>query len=196
MSIFKRGQKQSALKKIKEALWPTMGWMRTFHYYRHRIFRTGDSTYKITAGLASGISLSFTPFLGTHILQTLAFSWLIRANLVAGLVGTIAGNPWTYPVIFITAYKLGMWVCMLFGLQDFAALPYDEIIASADHDPRAFLSYMLDHPLKILLLLTVGGYLCAALFWPVFYLLLYYPLRALRIAYIHQRRRKRGKPPL
>lgn len=163
-----------------------------FNYYRHRIFRTGDSNYKVTAGLAVGAAVSFTPFLGTHILQAMFFSWGIRGSIVAGLIGTFIGNPWTYPVMFVAAYEVGVRVCTFWGIQTFAVLPPDVVIANADHEPWAFFLHMLAHPVKILLPLTVGGYICAIVFWPVFYALLYYPVRVARTTYIRKHRRRRG----
>lgn len=191
MAIMKRRKPRGFLKKSREAFWPSMGWMRTFHYYRHRMFRKGDSSYEITAGLAMGAAISFTPFLGTHILQTIVLSWLVRASIVAGVVGTFIGNPWTYPFMFVAAYKLGVWLLMFSGFAVFDALPQDIIIANADHEPWQFFMYMVEHPVKILLPLTVGGYLCAVVFWPLFYLLLYYPVRLAQLSYIRQHRRKR-----
>lgn len=170
-----------------------MGWKRTLHYYRHRMFRTGDSTYKITAGLAMGAAVSFTPFLGTHILQAIFFSWLIRASAIAGLVGTFIGNPWTYPAMFLAAYKLGLWVCVFFGLADYSLLPEQGVITGADHDPWAFFQQMMEHPLKIFMPLAVGGYLCAVVSWPLFFMALYYPVRVFGAAYVRKHCRGGGR---
>src|SRR5687768_11738955 len=105
MAILKRRNPRPALAKIRQGLWPSMGWGRTLRYYRHRVFRTGDSTYRITAGLASGMAVSFSPFIGTHVGQGLALAWLLRASLLASFIGTALGNPATYPFIFWAAYK-------------------------------------------------------------------------------------------
>ena len=191
MAIMRRHRPRGLLSKIREALWPSMGWRRTFHYYRHRMFRTGDSTYKIAAGLAMGAALSFTPFLGTHILQAMFMSWLIRASVVSGAVGTAVGTPWTYPIMFILAYKLGIWLCATLGISDFSVLPDNVVIAEADHEPWLFLQHMVAHPVKILLPLAIGGYLCAAIAWPVYYALLYYPVRWFKKAYVRKRHHKR-----
>lgn len=195
MAILKRAKANGFLKKMREALWPSMGWRRTFHYYRHRMFRTGDSAYKITAGLAAGAAICFTPFLGLHIIQAAVLAWLIRASLVAGIVGTAVGTPWTYPFMFVASYHVGMWLCGLAGLGELAAPPEDFVMANADHEPWQFFSYMIEHPMKVLLPLTVGGYVCAALSWPLYYLLLYYPVQGARAAYIARHRRGRGHKP-
>lgn len=190
MAILKRRTPRDMFGKIREAVWPSMGWRRTFSYYRHRIFRTGDSTYKITAGLASGVAISFTPFLGTHFAQALFLSWLLRASLIGGFVGTALGNPWTFPFIFILIYKTGMIICGFFGLHEFLALP---AAVRLGHEESAFdfLRYLFSHPVKLLLPATVGGYAWAVLSWFLSYGLLYYPVRAMRHAYREAREWRR-----
>jgi uncharacterized protein (DUF2062 family) len=168
-----------------------MGWTRTLAYYRHRIFRTGDSTYKITAGLAAGASISFSPFLGTHFLQCFVAAYMLRANWIAAFVGTALGNPWTFPFLFALAYRVGVYLCDLAGFADFIALPDDATFDHFMEQPFDFLVFLYSHPLKFLLPMTVGGYLCALLSWPLFYGALYYPVRAARTTYRLQRIRRR-----
>ncbi|HEY8189776.1 MAG TPA: DUF2062 domain-containing protein [Micavibrio sp.] len=191
MAILKRRNKRTLWAYTRESIWPSMGWLRTSRYFYHRMFRRGDSAYKVTAGLATGGALSFTPFLGTHLVQTLFVCWILRANMVAGVVGTIVGNPWTYPVIFYLGYQSGMWLCALFGLQDFAVLPNGSFIASINADPMAFLKYMFAHPMKLMLPLALGGYLCAGIFWFLSYIIMYYPVRRIQAAYLLKRRRQK-----
>lgn len=193
MAIFKRRKPRGTAKKIKETLWPAMGWGRTANYYRHRLFRTGDSTYRIAAGLAAGVAVSWSPFYGTHFIQALFFAWLLRANLLAGFLGTAWGNPWTFPFMLWTSYIVGIWICGLFGLSGFVALPAHLDAGYFTDEPWEFIRFMVSSPLKLFLPLTVGGYLCGLLIWPVAYLLLYYPVHFSRLAYIKQRRRIRRR---
>ncbi len=193
MAIFKRRTPHHTFKRIREAFWPSQGWRRTLHYYRHRVFRTGDSTYKITAGLASGAAVSWSPFLGTHFAQALFLAWLVRGNLLAGFIGTVWGNPWTFPVMFWASYTLGVMICTPFGLGDFVALPTGMDFSHFLGEPWEFLQYLFAHPLKLLLPLSLGGYLCALGFWPLAYAVLYYPVRSARKAYRLQRLKRRRK---
>lgn len=190
MAILKRRNRRKFPKRIRESVWPSMGWGRTWHYYRHRLLRQQGSTYRIAGGLATGTAVSFTPFLGTHFAQAVLFSWLLRVSPVAGFVGTGFGNPWTLPIIFIVIYKLGVWLCGLAGMAGFAGFPSGLLMT----DPAAFMVYVFDHPAKLLFPLALGGYVCAVLSWPVAYALLYYPVRTARRAYRLQgllRRRQR-----
>ena len=170
-----------------------MGWARTFEYFRHRVFRTGDSTYSITAGLAMGGAVSFSPFLGTHFAQAIFGSWLIRGNMVAGFVGTAFGNPWTFPFIFYFSYTLGVDIAGLVGLSDFTELPDSY---SAKENPMGFLKYMFSNPLKLLLPMTLGGYTLGFAFWFVAFAVLFYPVKWIRAAYTAQylkfRQKKKG----
>lgn len=190
MAIFKRKNSRSLLEHTQESVWPSMGWIRTFHYYRHRIFRDGSSAYKITAGLALGMAISFSPFIGTHFLQVAALAPVIRANMIAGFVGTIFGNPWTFPFLFMMGYKVGIVLCGVFGMGEFLALPAFMDMQYFIEKPFEFLSYLFANPLKLLLPMVVGGYVCALLFWAVAFAALYQPVKIARLIYIRSRRRK------
>ena len=194
MAILKRKKKQSLGTQIRQSVWPSMGWRRTFDYYWHRMFRTGASTYRITAGLASGVAVSFSPFLGTHFVQGLALSWAVRGNWVAMFVGTAFGNPWTLPFIFALNYKIGVFICGLLGQADFVDLPDTLTLSGFIDEPSAFFEFLFSHPMKFLLPLTVGGYTCATVSWPVFYALLYYPVRMAQAAYDRYRSSRKGAP--
>lgn len=189
MAIFKRGTKRRFWPKLRESLWPSMGWGRAISYYRHRVLRTGDSTYKITMGLAAGIGVSFTPFLGTHFVQGVILSFILRGNWVASFVGTAIGNPWTFPLIFALTYNVGVFVCGLFGYADFVALPTN--LDSFIEDPDGFFKFMWEHPVKFLLPMTVGGYVCCFASLPLSYGLMYFPVRRARLVYRLQRLRRR-----
>ncbi len=190
MAILGRSKPPGTLKKVRESVWPSMGWKRAFHYYRHRVFRTGDSTYKITAGLASGVAASWSPFMGTHFFQAVFLAWLLRANMLAGFIGTAFGNPWTFPFMYWASYKLGVAVCGLFGMADLVALPPAINFAYFLDRPWEFLKFLFGQPSKLLLPLTLGGYLWGLIFWPLSYAVLYYPVRAARAAYQAQKSRR------
>jgi len=81
-------------------------------YLGHRVARIPDSSYSIAAGLACGAAISFTPLIGLHLALSMAVAWLIRANIVAAAIGTLVGNPWTFPLIWLATYETGV---MLLG---------------------------------------------------------------------------------
>jgi len=61
----------------------------------------------IAAGAATGVMISFTPFIGLHTLLAVVIAWLIRANVLAAALGTVVGNPWTFPFIWAAVYYTG-----------------------------------------------------------------------------------------
>lgn len=190
MTIFKRRKKQKFLKKLKEVLWPTQGWKRSFHYYRHRLFRSGDSTYRITAGLALGASVSFTPLIGTHIIQAAFLAVPLRASFLAAFIGTAFGNPWTFPFLFWLGYKTGVIIMSFFGWSDFLALPDFMTHEYFTDHPADFMRYLLAHPLNLFVPMVVGGYICGIIFWPLAYGILYYPVKMAQKAY-HSKKMQR-----
>ncbi len=71
--------------------------------------------YSIAAGFACGVAISFTPFVGFHIILAAATSWLIRGNIISSAIGTLIGNPWTFPFIWISVLYTGQFFLGLEG---------------------------------------------------------------------------------
>ena len=90
--------------------WPRGGWRRTIRYTTIQMARMPSTPYALAIGFASGAFISFTPFLGFHFLLAALLAWIFRGNIVASALGTIVGNPLTFPFIWITDYILGMLI--------------------------------------------------------------------------------------
>ena len=86
---------------------PPGGWRRALLYMRHRLTRIPDAPHRIARGVACGIFVSFTPLIGLHLLLAAALAWLVRGNVVAALIGTVVGNPLTFPFIAVLSLDLG-----------------------------------------------------------------------------------------
>lgn len=76
-------------------------------YLWHRVLRLHGTPYSIAAGIACGAAVSFTPLVGGHFVLAALTAWLIGGNIIAGLIGTAVGNPWTFPFIWLWTFKLG-----------------------------------------------------------------------------------------
>ena len=74
-------------------------------FYFLKLIRVKDSKDKLAVGFACGSMVSFTPFIGFHFLLAVFFAYLLRGNIVASLIGTFIGNPFTFPFIWIFIYK-------------------------------------------------------------------------------------------
>ena len=160
--LFRRRTKKPILLHIRDFLWPSSGWSRSLNYLRHRIGRISGSPHNIAIGMACGAFVSFTPFLGAHLLLAALIAWILSGSIVSSAVGTLVGNPWTFPLIWIADYRLGRWIL---GASD------------APHEPTAHgFRMMMEHPLEalkpIFWPLTVGSIplgIAAAIiiYWPV-----------------------------
>ena len=66
----------------------TTGWRRYEKRMLARLSRLGGTPYSIAAGVACGVAVSFTPFVGLHFVLAVATAWLVRGNVLAGMLGT------------------------------------------------------------------------------------------------------------
>jgi len=73
-----------------------------------KIYRIRDFPESVAIGLAWGVAVSFTPLLGFHLIICYIGTISMRGNLIAATVGSVIGNPWTFPFFFFAAYKLGL----------------------------------------------------------------------------------------
>lgn len=105
--VFKRRDKPPISTRVREAILPRGGWRRAIEYLAHRLRRLPDTPHRIALGVACGVFVSFTPFFGIHLGAAIVLAWVLRANVVASVIGTLAGNPVTIPLIAPIALGLG-----------------------------------------------------------------------------------------
>jgi uncharacterized protein (DUF2062 family) len=105
--LFRRRERKPFFRRVREAFYPSRGWGRAIGYYRHRVSRIPDTPHRIALGFSCGVMASFTPFFGFHFFLAAGLAWLLRANVIAGLIGTVAGNPITFPIIASLSLSLG-----------------------------------------------------------------------------------------
>ena len=156
--MFARRTPLPLLRRIGSALWPSAGWRRATTYLAHRVRRLPETPYRIAAGFACGAAISFTPFIGAHFVGAALLALLLRGNVVASAIGTVVGNPWTFPIIWAWIYSLGRW---LTGGDVISDLP--KVLS---------LQYIFDRPWEVFLPMSIGGVLTAivvwfACFWPI-----------------------------
>ena len=76
-------------------------------FYFLKLVRVKDSKDKLAIGFACGSMVSFSPFIGFHFFLAVIFAYILRGNIIASLIGTFIGNPFTFPFIWIFIYKVG-----------------------------------------------------------------------------------------
>lgn len=136
------------------------GPQRLLAYLRATFKRIQDSPYRVAAGAACGAAISFTPFIGFHLALAMLLAMVLRANLISAALGTVVGNPWTFPVIWLFTLRLGEWM-----------LGTDATVSITD----AF-SRLADAPMEVLqplvIPMIIGGIVLAIPAWGTTYWLL------------------------
>ncbi len=164
--MFKRRTPLTTSQKLREMIWPSMGFRRGSRYILHRLLRIKDSNHSIALGLSLGIVVSFIPLPGTHIIQAALLAWLLRSSVLASFIGTLFGNPLTLPLMWWAAYKVGETGFEALGFE-VSTMP-DSLNFSVAEITKDFIGLFLPW--------VVGGYILmvasfppvyAAIFWIV-----------------------------
>ena len=108
--MFKRRERRSIFRFFYEVIFSLKGISRAIEYVGIRLKRIPDTPHKISLGMSCGIFASFTPLFGLHFLIAGLLSYVLRANVLASLIGTFVGNPITFPIITVFNLKLGEWI--------------------------------------------------------------------------------------
>ncbi len=148
----------------REFFWPRMGWRRYFRYLRYRVVRLPGTPHTIAIGFAFGAAVSFTPLIGVHFVLGAVLAWIIGGNLLAAIIGTGVGNPWTFPIIWYWIHTLGSWILRA---DPGTGVPTDFGI-----------TYLLDNFVDVFVPMVVGGVPTSIVVWPIFYYLARYVVGA------------------
>lgn len=110
---------------------------RLYVNFMQRLQNLQGSRKSIAAGVAWGVAVTFTPFVGLHALLAMFIAWLSGVSVLAAAIGTVVGNPWTFPFIWIAVYYTGRW--FLEGRTDILpAVDFEHIFSQAG---RALMSF-------------------------------------------------------
>jgi uncharacterized protein (DUF2062 family) len=105
--MFKTAQKASLRRRITGFFWPRRGFRRAWTFLLLRLSRLKSCPHRISIGFAAGAFASFLPLVGFHFLIAAALAVILRGSLIASAIGTVVGNPITFPLIWFATYKLG-----------------------------------------------------------------------------------------
>jgi len=105
--LFKRRTQLSPVTRLRLALWPARSFRRSARYMVLRLGRIQASPHSIAIGCAAGVFAIFTPFLGFQMMLAALLALVFRGSVFASAVGTFAGNPLTYPLIWVSTFTLG-----------------------------------------------------------------------------------------
>ena len=107
---FGRKKKKRLITSIFNFIKNFFAFSRTKKYISLSIKRMKGSPQALSLGLATGIAISFTPFIGLHALLAIFISWVIGGSMAAALIGTLLGNPWTFPFIWYFTFEIGQFI--------------------------------------------------------------------------------------
>ena len=107
---FGRKKKRRLLISIYNFIKIFFAFSRTKKYISLSIKRIKGTPQALSLGLATGIAISFTPFIGLHALLAIFISWVIGGSMAAALIGTLFGNPWTFPFIWYFTFEIGQFI--------------------------------------------------------------------------------------
>jgi uncharacterized protein (DUF2062 family) len=126
--------------------------LRFFKLQQTKLIRIKDFPESVAIGVAWGVAVSFTPLLGMHLIICYLGTWIMRGNIIAATVGTIIGNPWTFPFFFFLDYKIGTTIYfkemefyefkISFFISNFESLFYPTLLGSI---PIAIISWFLSY---------------------------------------------------
>lgn len=108
--LFARRSRPDTAERVRIALWPRRSFARSFNYVKHRVLRLKATPHAIAVGVAMGAFASCTPFIGFHFILAFVLAWAVGGSMVAAAFGTAFGNPVTFPIIWISSFRLGEWL--------------------------------------------------------------------------------------
>ncbi|WP_222877107.1 DUF2062 domain-containing protein [Terrihabitans soli] len=170
MSFGRRTQKP-LLDRLRDMVWPRMGWGRALRYRGRQLMRISGSPHAIAAGAAAGIFAAFSPLFGFHYIIAATLAFILGGSILASAAVTTLANPLTMPMFWAASYEVG--TLFLPGSPHFSATALIE-----QHSWSALEPFIA--PLMLGSVVLGGGLALAV----------YFPVRRL-IAMRHQRKQAR-----
>lgn len=145
------------------------------------------SSHSIALGFAFGTFVSFTPFMGFHGLFAVILAKLFRVSIATAVIGTIVGNPWTFPLIWAWTNRLGHFILHAKAIPnepiDLTGFSFTGLFENFSHYWDSFILPMI-----------IGGIPTGLIFALISYFILKYQIdkyRQVRAAIIHKRKVER-----
>lgn len=91
-------------KILQPTPWVSVGMLKRLYY---RFLKIRGTPQQMSLGLALGVFIGMTPFLGFHTAIAVMLASLFKWSKIAAGVGVFVTNPLTAPLIYPLTYKLG-----------------------------------------------------------------------------------------
>jgi uncharacterized protein len=105
--LFKSRQRLTVLERLRNIFWPRVSFARSARYTIKRMMRIQASPHAIAVGCAAGVFASITPLIGVQMAMAGALALMFRGSFAAAMLGTLFGNPVSWPLIWGGTYALG-----------------------------------------------------------------------------------------
>jgi hypothetical protein len=177
------------LNKIRDAVWPRMGLRRYARYLQTRVMRLSASPHAIAAGVASGAAVSMLPLIGLHFVLGFVLAFALRGNMLAAAIGTVWGNPLSFPLFFAASYAIGDW---LTGGGGVSVTEGARVEATGEQLSQGLFSSGFDAVWPTFKTMMIGGVPLAVLVFAVFYVVVRVVVTRFRALRQSRLARKRG----
>ena len=164
--LFKRRKPLSLFEKLSRIFRPHKGYSRVIKYLKKRFYRMTESNYSMAMGFTCGAMLSFTPFVGFHFILAGFIAYSINASILMAAIGTLIGNPWTFPFMWWASLKLGKWVLRYTALDNLEQASEIQTIVADIY--------------TIIIPWIVGSFLITFILGPPTFFLMYWSIKTLR----------------
>ncbi|MCI4664667.1 MAG: DUF2062 domain-containing protein [Neomegalonema sp.] len=163
--IFKRRDPRSWGGWAKDLVAPRKGWRRGFRYIGRRVQRLPDTPHRIALGFACGAMASFTPFFTLHAFVAALLAYMARGNVIAGVFGTVVGNPLTGVPIAAVSLQTGNWLLgRTGGVNTFDPTDVNALWTQVTETPLVFLESVFT---PYLIGGILPGLVCATAFYVI-----------------------------
>lgn len=93
--------------------------IKELYLYAKKLILSERTPTKLAAASATGVFISFSPFIGIHWLMTIIVAWFFRLNVaVIYFAAHVVNNPLTMVPVYLADYAVGVFITRtLFGVD-------------------------------------------------------------------------------
>ncbi len=182
--MFLTRNKHSLYQKTKKLIVSKRGYKRPLAYMMWRLKRLPGTPVFIARGLAIGIAINFWPILFTHLIFGYLICRMLKGSVIAMAIGTLAGNPWTFAIVYPIMYKMGKILLGLNPIHSEQSLDSAEEVASRLWPIESWHGFVVAVQ-EIFIPMVLGGFLLGL---PITILTFYVTRNAVEV-YQQQRRK-------
>jgi uncharacterized protein (DUF2062 family) len=187
--LFKRREQPPVKDRLKEFVSPKRGHRRAFDYIVWRLKRRPGTPEYIAKGFAIGIAINYWPILFTHLIIGWVFCRILKGDLIAMFIGTLAGNPWTFAIVYPLTYRMGKTLLGLRPVHNPAAIDSAEEIWKQLWPVKSWDQIIIAFD-NVLIPMMIGGFLLAL---PSAIFAYYVARNAVRLYHVQKQHRLRKK---